>query len=125
METVLWVLTAVLAGMFVIAGATKAVRSKEQLVVEPRMAWTEDFSPGLIRTLGVLELVGAVGLVLPGLLDAATVLVPVAAVCLAVLMVGAVVVHLRRGEVGGALMPAALLVGSVLVAWGRFGPYPL
>lgn len=125
METLLWVLTAVLAGMFVIAGTTKLVQAKDQLLQNPAMAWTEDFSPQLIRTLGGLEVVGAVGLVLPGLLGVGEVLVPVAAVCLASIMVGAVVVHLRRGEVSGASMPGALLVGSVLVAWGRFGPYPL
>jgi uncharacterized membrane protein YphA (DoxX/SURF4 family) len=56
---------------------------------------------------------------------AATVLVPLAAVGLAVLMVGAAATHWRRGELPNVGMNAVLLVLAVVVAWARFGPYPL
>lgn len=65
------------------------------------------------------------GLILPGLVGVAPVLVPVAAICVGVTMVGAVVVHLRRGETAKALVPLVLLVLAALVAWGRLGPWPL
>ena len=63
-------------------------------------------------------------LVLPAVLDVATVLVPMAAIGLALTMVGAVIVHLRHREGLGAAMPAVVLgVLCVVVAWGRLGPY--
>jgi DoxX-like family len=86
--------------------------------------WVEDFSPGFLKALAVLELMGAVGLILPAALGIAPVLVPLAATGAVLLMVGAVIVRLRRGEgrlVAGNLV---LLAVAAFVAWGRFGPEP-
>jgi hypothetical protein len=84
--------------------------------------WTADFSAGSLKMLGVIEVLGAVGLILPAVTGIAPVLVPVAAVCVVVLMVGAMVTHLRRGEVMPAAGNLVYLALAAFVAWGRFGP---
>lgn len=113
MTIAFWVVTALLALAFLSAGAMKATRSKEQLVASG-MAWTEDFSAGAVKTIGVLEVIGAIGLVLPAATGVAPLLSPIAAICLGVTMVGAIVVHVRRKE---APTPAVvLLVLSIAAA---------
>ena len=87
------------------------------------MAWTEDFSPGVIKTIGALELLAAIGLILPAALNIAPVLVPLAATGLAVIMIGAMVTHARRREFPMIAGNLVLLVLAALVMWGRFGPY--
>jgi DoxX-like family len=62
---------------------------------------------------------------LPAVTGVATVLIPLAAVGLALLMVGAAATHRRRGELPMIGINAALLLLAVVVAWARFGPYPL
>jgi uncharacterized membrane protein YphA (DoxX/SURF4 family) len=123
MNTLLWVLQILLAGVFLAAGLAKLTQSKEKLL--PRMEWVRPVPPGLVKALGAAEVLGAVGLVLPGLTGIATVLTPLAAVGLVVVMIGAVGDHLRRHEYPKVGFTALLLVASAIVAWGRFGPYPL
>jgi hypothetical protein len=72
----------------------------------------------------VLELLAAVGLILPAVVDIAPVLVPVTAVCWVVLMVGAMVTHGRRGEAKFMALNLIYLVLAAFIAWGRFGPEP-
>ncbi|GIE33368.1 hypothetical protein Ait01nite_064130 [Actinoplanes italicus] len=122
MNVVLWIIAALLAAAFLGAGAMKLIQPKEKLAASG-LAWTEDFTAGQIKTIGALEVLGAIGLILPAVLDVLPILVPVAAAGLAVTMIGAVVVHVRRGEGPGAVPAAVLLVLSLVVAWGRFGPY--
>lgn len=73
----------------------------------------------------MLEILAGVALLLPAVTGVATVLVPLAAVGLAVLMVGAAVTHRRRGELPMIGINAVLLLLAVVVAWARFGSYPL
>ncbi|MEU4161767.1 DoxX family protein [Actinoplanes sp. NPDC026670] len=122
MNIVLWVIAGLLAAAFLGAGGMKLSQSKEKLAASG-MAWTEDFSAGAVKAIGAAELLGAIGLILPALLDIAPVLVPLAATGLALTMIGAVVVHLRRGETQAIAPSAVLFVLSAIVAWGRFGPY--
>jgi uncharacterized membrane protein len=124
MNTALWVVAAVLAVAFAAAGIFK-LTSDNQALVERGMGWAQDFSASAVKSIGTAEVAGAVGLILPAVLHIATVLVPVAAACLAVLMLGAVIVHLRRREAPASLPAVVLLVLAVFVAWGRFGPFPL
>lgn len=124
MHVALWAAAGVLAALLLVAGLTKGLQPKDRLY-EQGLTYVEDFPGWLIRTLGWAEVLGAVGLILPGLVGVAPVLVPVAAICVGVTMVGAVVVHLRRGETAKALVPLVLLVLAALVAWGRLGPWPL
>lgn len=122
MNVVLWVVAGVLAAAFLGAGVMKISRSKEQLA-KSGMAWTDDFSPGMIRFIGLVEILGAIGLVLPAALDIVPVLVPLAALGLVLTMVGAVIVHARRKELNTVAPSVVLLVLAAVVVWGRFGPY--
>lgn len=123
MDTVLWVLQGVLAAVFLGAGLIKLVRGKEQLL--SLGAWTKETTPTGMKLLGAAEVLGAVGVLVPSLTGIAVLLAPVAAVCLAVTMVGAVAAHLKFRETKEITAPIVLLIAAVLVAWGRFGPYAL
>lgn len=123
MNVFLWVLQAVLAAMFAIAGAQKALRPKEKLATS--LPWVQDYSAATVRFIGVVELLAAIGLILPAALGIAPVLTPLAAAGLVVVMVLAMNTHRRRREPGAIAFTAALLVLAAIVAWGRFGPYAL
>lgn len=123
MNVVVWVLQVLLALAFLLAGVTKVSQPRQKLVAS--MGWVEDFSDTGVRTIGVLEILGGVGLLLPAVTGVATVLVPLAAVGLALLMVGAAATHRRRGEVPMIGINAVLLLLAVVVAWARSGRYPL
>jgi uncharacterized membrane protein YphA (DoxX/SURF4 family) len=121
MDIVLWIIASVLALVFLGAGLTKILQPKEKL--SSTMAWTQDFSQPMIRIIGTLEVLAAVGLILPALLDIAPILVPLAATGLVLLMAGAAITHLRRKEPQIMVANLVLLVLAAIVAWGRFGPY--
>lgn len=122
MDLALWILAGLLAITFVGTGALKLQKSKAELV-EIGMAWTDDFSQAQIRLIGVAEILGGIGLVLPPAIDVAPILSPIAAACLALTMVGALAVHLRRGEMGMTPPPLVLAVLAGVLAVLRFGPY--
>ena len=96
--------------------------SKEKLAASG-MAWTTDVSSGAVKLLGTLEVLAAIGLILPAVLDIAPVLVPLAAVGIGLIMIGAVVTHVRRHESQPIVINVVLLVLAAIVAWGRFGPH--
>ncbi len=123
MNVVLWILAGLLAAFFLAAGATKLAQSKEKLTASPNMAWAPDFSPGVIKMIGALEVLAAIGLILPAALDIVPVLVPLAAVGLMLVMIGAAATHARRKETQAIAMNVVLLAVAAVVAWGRFGPY--
>jgi len=119
MNTVLWVVQGILAFAFVAAGGIKASQPKEAL--EAKMAWTEDFSQGVVRVIGLVEILGAMGLVLPMMLDVYPWLTHFAAAGLAVLMVGAAGTHVKRKEWGLMFIPLTLGVMAAVVALHRGG----
>ncbi|MGW6621777.1 DoxX family protein [Nocardia sp. NPDC055002] len=123
MNIVVWIVSGLLAAMFLLAGSMKLAKSKEQLVADPKMGWAEPFPEGLIKFIGAAEVAGAVGLILPGVFDIATWLVPAAAIGLAVIMAGAAVTHGRRGEWSNVVMTVVLLALAVFVAVERIGPH--
>ena len=122
MNIVLWIIAVILAVAFLGAGLMKLTQPKEKLAASG-MGWTEQFSPGTIKTIGALEVAAAIGLILPALLDIVPILVPLAAVGLVLLMVGAAVTHARRKETPMIAANVVLLLLAAVVAWGRFGPY--
>ena len=121
MNVFLWILQGVLAAMFLMAGVQKSTQPKERLA--PKMAWVEDFQAGTVRFIGVMELLGAIGLVLPAALGIVPILTPMAATGLAIVMALAMHTHRRRREPGAIAFTAVLLVLLAVVALGRFGPY--
>lgn len=124
MNLTLWIITGLLAAVFVFAGFNKVFIPRDKLAAAPGGGWVMDFSPGALRTIGILEILGVLGLILPAALNIAPVLVPVAAVCLALVMVGAILMRrFRRHERIKSLVPDLLyLAMAVFVAVGRFGP---
>jgi hypothetical protein len=120
-----WIATGLLAAMFLLAGAGKLTKTKGQLLESSAMAWAEDFSPGTLKFIGSVEVAGAAGLVLPGVFGVATWLVPAAAIGLAVLMAGAIITHVRRGEFATVAVNVVLLALAVFVAVERIGPQTL
>ena len=120
MNVTLWIVASVLAALFAIAGLTKVSQSRERLA--GNMAWVEDFPARTVKLIGALEILGALGLVLPAALDVAPALTPLAATGLAVLMLLAAFVHARRGETPMIAINVVLLVVAAFVAIMRFGP---
>ncbi|MFD6157203.1 DoxX family protein [Nocardia sp. NPDC060256] len=122
MNTTLWIAAGLLAVVALAGGISKTFVPKEKLAAVPGGEWTEPINSGFIKALGVLELLAAVGLILPAVLDIVPVLVPVTAVCWVVLMVGAMITHIRDGGYKFVVLNAAYLALAVFIAWGRFGP---
>lgn len=123
MNVSLWIVTGLLALVFLLAGSNKVILPKDKLAAAPGGAWVEDFDRGTLRTIGTLEILAVVGLILPAVLDIAPILVPLAAVGLALVMVGAIITRLRRREAPTAvLLNVAYLAMAIFVAWGRLGP---
>ena len=101
----LWIVNGLLALAMFGGGLMKLVTPKATLA-ERGMAWTEDFSAGSIKAIAALEVVGAIGLVVPQLTGIAPILTALAGTGLAIIMIGATVVHLRRKE---PFLPALVL----------------
>jgi uncharacterized membrane protein len=120
----LWTVAGILAFAFLGAGLMKLVRNKQQLV-DAGMPWVADARPAFVKTIGVLEILAAIGLIVPALSGVAPVFVPRAAVGLALVMFGAAVLHARRKEIPNIFIALIILALAAFVAWGRFGPYPL
>lgn len=116
MTMALWVAQGFAALVLLFTGALKVVTPKEKLA--EKMHWAAAWPAGRIRLLGLAEVAGALGLVLPAALQIAPVLTPIAALCLAVLLAGAVQTHWRLHE---SFVPALVLALICLaIAAGRF-----
>jgi uncharacterized membrane protein YphA (DoxX/SURF4 family) len=120
MAIALWIVASLLAAAFATAGLMKLTQPKAKLVT--MLAWVEDFSQPAVKTIGALELLAAIGLILPGVTRIAPILVPIAAVGLGLLMIGAAVTHARRHESREIIVNVIILLMAAFVAWGRFGP---
>ncbi|MCP2329134.1 putative membrane protein YphA (DoxX/SURF4 family) [Hamadaea flava] len=122
MNVVLWIVAGLLALAFLGSGLMKVSQTPAKLATMG-MGWAVDFSPAAVKTIGGLELLAAIGLILPALLDIAPVFVPLAALGLVLVMIGAMVVHGRRNEKQALPINVLFLVLAAVVVWGRFGPY--
>ncbi|MGI9197691.1 MAG: DoxX family protein [Candidatus Nanopelagicales bacterium] len=123
MNVALWIAAGLLALAMLGAGLMKLVRSPDQLRAAG-MGWVDHAPSWAPKVIGLLEVLGAIGLILPALTGIAPILVPLAATGIAVLMLGAVVVHIRLKDSLREALPAIVLaLLAIFVAWGRFGPY--
>lgn len=118
MNVVLWIVAGLLAAMFLLAGLMKIAMPKEKLVTT--MEWARPLPEGQVKAIGAVELLGAIGLILPRATGIAPVLTPLAAVGLAIVMAGATIVHTRMKDYKGLGMPVVLLILAIVVAAGRF-----
>ncbi|HEY9773097.1 MAG TPA: DoxX family protein [Planktothrix sp.] len=114
----LWSGQILLAAMFGMAGFMKATQPIDHLAA--MLPFVTQVPEGLVRFIGVAELAGAAGLILPVALRIVPVLTPLAASGLVVVMVLAAGFHISRGEIGN--VPINFILGSIaaFVAWGRF-----
>jgi hypothetical protein len=124
MDLALWIAAGVLAVVALVGGLAKAFVPMEKLAAAPGGAWVGDAAPWFVRTLGFLEILAAVGLVVPALVDVAPAMVVVTAVCWVLLMIGAMITHGRRGETAGVAVNIVYLALAVFVIWGRVGAGP-
>ncbi|MDQ5853749.1 MAG: DoxX family protein [Chloroflexota bacterium] len=123
MNIVLWILQVVLALLFGLAGGAKLTQPKAKLAAQ--MGWVEDFSQGTVRVIGGVELLAAIGLILPAITGILPILTPLAALGLVLTMLGAMLTHLRRKEQPMIGMNFVLLLLAVAVVYGRFVAVPL
>ena len=119
LNSALFIIEGLLAAVFILAGGTKLLIPREKL--QTRMHWAAGWPRWRIKLLGLSEVLGGVALVLPGATGVAPFLTPVAAVCLAVLMAGAIATHRRFGE---KFLPAAI-VGALCLLVGLGQSYRL
>lgn len=118
MNIALWIIQGLLALAFLMFGGMKMSQSQEKLV--GMMPWVFDFSSSTVKFIGLLEVLGAIGLVAPMLTGILPWLTPLAAVGLALTMVGGTITHLRRGENQVIILNIVLFLLAAFVAYGRF-----
>jgi hypothetical protein len=124
MDTALWILQGLLAAVFLATGLIKLTQPRAKMAAGP-MHWAAGVSDAQFRTIGLLEVAGAVGVILPAALGIAPVLSALAAVGLVLTMVGAVATHVRFGETSRLAVPLLVLALALVVAVERFGPHAL
>ena len=123
MHLALWITAGLLAAAYLFSGGGKLILSKDKIrSMGSHARWVDDFSPGALKVIGTFEVLGAVGLILPAVLDIAPVLVPLAALGLVMIMVGAVITRIRRREFKFMIADIVYLLLAGFVGWGRFGP---
>ncbi|MEU7631184.1 DoxX family protein [Nocardia sp. NPDC049220] len=121
MNVFLWILQGVVTVAMLAAGAGKLGQPREKLA--PKMPWVESFTDGQVKSIGAVEVLGGLGLVLPAVTDIAPILTPIAAVGIALTMLGAALTHARRNEYAQIAPSLVLFALAAVIAWGRFGPY--
>ena len=121
MNIILWILQILLALLFIFAGAMKLIMSGETLAQQMASSNSVVLPIAFIRFIGVVEVLGGLGLVLPGLLKIRRLLTPLAALGLSIVMIGAVVTTIMGPGVGYAVFPVIILLLCVFVAYGRRG----
>jgi uncharacterized membrane protein YphA (DoxX/SURF4 family) len=118
-QVAVWTVQGLLAALFLFAGGMKLVAPIEMLKGPVEL-------PGLfLRFIGVCEVLGALGLVLPGVFRIRTTLTPLAAAGLVIIMIGATVVTLAGGAIAPALVPAIVGVLAASVAYSRWRLVPI
>ena len=121
MNLTLWIIASALAVVFLVGGASKLFVPKEKLATVPGGGWVDNFSANGVKALGALDVLAAVGLIVPAALDIAPVLMPLAAVGVVLLMIGAVITRVHSHIAKTVVPDVAYLALAGFVAWGRFG----
>ena len=119
----LWVVQGLLGAMFLAAGAMTATQPIAVLV--DTLGWPAAVPAALVRVIGVAELLGALGLILPAATRVKPMLTPLAGVGLAMVMLLATIFHISHGELGALPIPLVLGGLAAFVAWGRAAKAPI
>jgi len=120
MNITLWIVGVFLAIAYLAAGAMKMVRPHESLVANHSMAWAADVAPPAVKAIGFVEVIGALGLILPQATGIAEMLTPLAACGLIVFQLAAALTHARRKEYSYLPINVVFAAAAVFVAAGRF-----
>ena len=118
MNIALWIVQVLLAAFFGMTGYAKVAMSKEELGANA-MPWVEDFDANIVKAIGMTQILAAIGLILPILLDILPLLTPLAAIGLILTMIGAAFTHFRRNEYPQIGANTVLLLLSAFVVSGR------
>jgi hypothetical protein len=110
-----WIVAGLLAVLYLYSGGMKLVRSAEQL--RPMMAWVDGMPISMVRVIGLLEVLGVAGLILPPLVGVLTWLTVAAAVGLVLVQIGGLTLHVRRGEIRVLGLNLALLMLAAVEIW--------
>jgi hypothetical protein len=121
MNRTLWIIQILLAALFLFAGGAKFIVPADQMT-QGMPAW---MSISFLHFIGACEVLGAIGLILPGLLHIKPGLTPLAAACLTIIVIGATVVTVMGGMIATALLPLAATLMAAFVAYGRWRLAPL
>lgn len=119
MNIALWAVQGLLAFAYLVAGGLKVLRPREQLVASGRLDWMKDHSDAAVKAVGAVEIVGALGVILPEATGIARILTPIAAVGLVIVQIGAMRAHLTRNEREPLPINVILLLLAAFVAVGR------
>lgn len=119
----LWVVQSLLAVMFLMAGANKLFQSIPEL--SKMLPWVTQVPEGMVRFIGISELLGGLGLLLPSILRIKPILTPFSAIGLAVVMLLATFFHISKGETSVIAMPIVFMAMAIFVAWGRTKKAPI
>jgi uncharacterized membrane protein YphA (DoxX/SURF4 family) len=122
MNIALWIVQVLLGGMFLMAGVMKAFQYER---AKASLFWVKDVPRGLVTFIGISELLGGLGLLLPAITGILPWLTPLAGVGLALIMLLAIGFHASRREAQAIGFNAVLLVLAAFVAYGRFMVAPL
>jgi len=120
MNIALWAGQGLLAFVYLAAGGLKVIVPREKLVASGRLDWMKDNSDAAVKAVGAVEILGALGVVLPEATGIARILTPIAAVGLVIVQIGAMRVHLTRNEREPLPINVILLLLAAFVAIGRF-----
>ena len=117
MNIVLWILQIFAGLVFLASGAAKLFVPREQAA--KRMEWVNTIPQGIVRLIGLAEVLGGLGLIIPWATQTQPMLTPIAAICLGIIMVGAIITHLRLKENNRSMPGIVLLIIVCIIAAGR------
>ena len=123
LHIILWTAQIILGGMFIMAGVMKS--SQPIIDLSKSVPWTANVPLALVRFIGVSELLGGIGLILPALFRIKPILTPVAAIGILIIMVFAMLYHIINGETNVIGINVAFALLAAFIAWGRMKKAPI
>lgn len=119
----LWIVQLGLAIFFIIAGISKLTMSIDDLSTQ--IEWVKLVPSQLVTTIGICETLGGLGLILPSVTRISPILTPVAAICLAFMMILAMIFHVIYKEYSEIFLNILIAALCIFIAWGRYGDYSI
>lgn len=118
MNTILWILQSLIAVIFLYSGVKKSTYSEHKLV-SIGMTGVEGLPIAVIRFIGISEILGTIGIIIPLLINIIPVLTPISAICFAVIMIPAGIIHYKRHEAKNVLTNCIVFLICSLIFYGR------